>query len=137
MVALMSDTKFNCAARKALRALTAAQDEPVYQYSFAKIPDSSTAVQRTIGAFHGIELIYVFDAFSSTAGSKDKAVIAGVASAWAGLASAGDPNAGGGLPVTWLPYELATESHLRFGETITTGDHYRTEQCEFISSIAP
>ena len=137
MVALLSDTKFNCSARKALRALTAAQDEPVYQYSFAKVPDSSTGAQRTLGAVHGIELIYVFDAFSSTAGIKDKAVITAVASAWGALASGGNPNAGGGLPVTWAPYELTTESHLRFGDTITRGDHYRTEQCEFINTIAP
>lgn len=140
MVALLSDTKFNCSARKALRALTAAQDEPVYQYSFGKIPDSSTAVQRTLGAFHGIELIYVFDAFdafNTTAGSKDQAVIAAVAAAWSGLASAGDPNVGGGLPTMWAPYELTTELHLRFGDMITTGDHYRTEQCEFFDTIAP
>ena len=137
MVALLSDTKFNCSARKALRALAAAQDEPVYQYSFAKVPDAATAVQKLVGAFHGIELAYVFDAISGIAGAEDKAVIAAVASAWGAMASSGNPNAGGGLPVMWAPYELATEAHLRFGDTITTGDHYRTEQCELIATIAP
>lgn len=137
MVALQTDIKFGCSARKALRALTAAQDEPVYQYVFAKIPDASGTTARTIGAYHGIELGYVFDLFGSQAGAKDQAVVAALAAAWGGLASGGDPNLGGGLPVMWRPYELAVEAHLRFGDTITAGVRYRIQQCEFLASIAP
>ncbi|MFY0540131.1 hypothetical protein [Nannocystis pusilla] len=61
-VALTSDLKFICGARRAARAADAGQDAPVFRYHFAYDGyDAQPNVETA--AFHGLELIYIFAAW--------------------------------------------------------------------------
>lgn len=140
LVAMKTDTKYSCTGRRALRVIAEAQEPPVFRYVFGKVPDTATAVQQAIGAVHGIELAYVFDALGAAGGAAggagDAAVATTMAHAWAALAASGEPNSGTALPVTWPVYDNATERHLTLDATIAPGTRFRGAQCDALEALA-
>jgi len=140
-VALTSDVKFVCQARMDARAFAAAQAAPVYRYWFDHVPDNGGAQARAFGAFHGIELLYLFgvldvglEALRYRPGPGDRAVAAAMQGYWARFAAAGDPSAG--EAVNWPPFTRDTEAYLALGAPIATGTALRAAQCDFWDSLA-
>jgi para-nitrobenzyl esterase len=60
-VAVTSDSKFICTARRVARGAAHGQSEPVFRYFFTHPFSNGSTLLRTFGAYHGIELMYVFD----------------------------------------------------------------------------
>jgi para-nitrobenzyl esterase len=140
-VALTSDVKFVCQARMDARAFAAAQAAPVYHYWFDHVPDNGGAQARAFGAFHGIELPYLFGvldiglgAWRYRPGPGDRAVAAAMQGYWARFAAAGSPSAG--EAVNWPPFTRDTEAYLALGAPVATGTALRAAQCDFWDSLA-
>lgn len=140
-VALSSDLKFVCTARRAARAAVAGQQLPVRRYHFAY--DAYTAAPGvTPAAFHGLELVYLFAAWPSVQAGQfeykpnpdDLAMSALMQAAWARFAALGqtdDPN----LP--WPAYAATTDDHVILDLPPATGQHLRAAQCDFWDSLLP
>jgi para-nitrobenzyl esterase len=100
----------------------------VYRYFFTHTLDSSAA--RLFGAFHGLELPFVFGSpvqgFTPSAG--ERALSEAMGSAWTSLAATGRPSASG---LAWPEYEPASDPYLRFDDALSTGAGVRTERCDF------
>jgi para-nitrobenzyl esterase len=129
-VALTSDAKFICTARRAARA-AAAGGSPVWRYFFTHALDNGGAVQHALGAFHGLELAFVFDhleiaGYVPTAGERELAAL--IIASWAGLAATGDPGVPG---APWPPYDPVRDTFQQLEDPPSTGEGIRTAQCDF------
>ena len=127
-VALTTDVKFTCPARKALRAFAQGQTEPVYRYVFSHVPDNLPVRAKALGATHGIELLFVFDVLPNP-GPGDEIVTAAINGYWSRLAAVGDPN--GEAALAWPVYDQVTEAHLRLESPLEVASAYRATQCDF------
>lgn len=129
-VALSTDVQFICPARRLARA-AAVYSQPVYAYRFAKAFES-TLLQR-FGAFHGIELIYLFQQISAlqdyTATTADLAVESAMADYWGAFAHTGDAN--GGTNAVWEPYSAAADNVLQIAANIEQIVEPRADECAF------
>ncbi len=129
-VALTSDAKFVCSSRRGARALDAGQDEPVYRYFFTHHLDNAPVV-AAFGAFHGLELTFVFHHLNVSGykpSAAEDALAQSIGGYWSRMAAAGDPN--GGSAVKW-PVLDAADSYLGLDDTIAAGKGLRTKQCDF------
>lgn len=134
-VALTSDAKFICTARRAARA-AAAGGSPVWRYFFTHALDNGGAVQHALGAFHGLELAFVFDhlevaGYVPTAGERELAAV--IVASWAGLAATGDPAVPG---APWPPYDPVRDTFQQLEDPPSTGEGIRTAQCDFWDSLS-
>jgi para-nitrobenzyl esterase len=141
-VALTSDVKFVCTARKAARAFAKAQAEPVYRYVFSHVAENASATVRALGAVHGSELPFVFgnvyiatQAGPYTPSPGDLAVVDAFNGYWSRMAAAGDPNGGGAL--AWPRYDATSDQSLRIAGTPAVEAGHRAKQCDFWDSVAP
>lgn len=130
LIQVTSDGFFGCPARTSARAATLGQpDVPVYRYLFAR------AAQPARGAYHGIELVYLFQKLSEAlpaAPAGDLAVEASALGWWARFAATGDPNGVGAI--AWPRYS-GTEPFLRIDTTPSTGMAWRTTECDFWDTV--
>ena len=136
-VALTTDAKFVCPARRAARAFADGQVEPVFRYVFSHALDDAPA-QKKFGAWHGVEVLYVFDHLAVAGyvpSPAETALAATIEHAWARFADGGDPN-DGASPPPWPRWD-ATDPYLRLDAPLSTGAGVRTAQCDFWDGVSP
>ena len=107
---------------------------PAYLYEFTRVP-----LDNPLGAFHGVEIPYVFGTtglFSTLGdiGQADGLLSGAMMGYWTRFAATGDPNGGGA--VQWPAYDPSTDLHLQLGDTVTVGAPGLYKQaCDFADSI--
>ena len=130
-VALTSDLKFICPSRTIARALTAAQSEPVFRYFFTEVPDSPTSA--LYGAFHGLELLFVYGAVDIrgyTPTAAERALSLAMQRYWGSLAATGVPTATGSA--AWPQFDPLRDSHLVLDSAATRmAEGVNTARCDF------
>ncbi|MDC0675585.1 carboxylesterase/lipase family protein [Nannocystis radixulma] len=140
-VALTSDLKFICGARRAARAADAGQEAPVFRYQFA-YDGYETPPNTTAAAFHGLELVYIFaswgavlpDPLEYEPNADDLAISQRLQSAWARFAATGDP---AGADLTWPAYVGADDNGALLDEPPDLFIGVRTQQCDFWDMLLP
>ena len=136
-VALTSDVKFICPSRTIARALAGAQTEPVYRYFFTEVPDAPTA--SLYGAFHGLELLFVFnvlDVRGYTPTTAERSLSTSMQGYWGSFAATGAPSAAG-APV-WTAYDPDRDNHLVLDDAaLAMGDGINTSRCNFWATLGP
>jgi para-nitrobenzyl esterase len=131
MIRLTSDTQFICGARRIVRAASA--HGPVWRYDF---DHQLAGPGQLYGAYHGLELIYLFGTLGDAAyvpTADDLAVRDFMMGAWVQFAATGDPNASG-LP-TWPAYAVATDPFLRIQPSPSDDLDLRATYCDFWESV--
>ncbi len=139
-VDITTDAAFTCPARRIARWTAAANDAPVWRYYFTN--GYNGAGGNIYGAFHGLELFYVFqqlDAMKDTTGyrpdDEDRIVEAAMGAGWGNLAWDGDPNGTTlSLDATWDEYETDRDDALQIDQDLQMVEGIRTEQCDFWDS---
>ena len=133
-IALTTDAAFTCPARTI--AAAAAATAPVYRYWFTKDPEGAAGV--AYGAFHGLELTYVFqhldavaDATGYTPSDADLEIEAAMGAAWSALAADGAPDA-----ARWPELDPETDPYLELGSEISAGEGVRTEACDLWDALS-
>lgn len=134
-VALTSDAKFVCTARRAARAADMGQDDaPVRRYVFAY--DGYTPLPGTeAAARHGLELVYLFGNFDAVLdggveyqpNAADLMMRDALQEMWANFARTGDPST---AALSWPLYGPA-DDHALLDVPLATGQGVRTAQCDF------
>ena len=140
-IALSSDVKFVCQARRSARAAVAKAAAPVFRYHFT-YDGYTTLPNDTPLAFHGLDLIYIFrnweavldGNFEYQPNADDLAMAALMGGAWARFAADGDP-AGPGL--TWAAFDAAKDNAAILDAPPSAVDGVRTEQCDFWDMLLP
>ena len=87
-----------------------------------------------LGAFHGMEIAYVFNNLDADPKAEDQALANAMSRYWVQFAKTGDPNVEG-LPA-WPAFTPAEDAHLEFGAAIRTGSGYRKRAVEALNDIA-
>lgn len=134
-VALTSDAKFICSARRAARAALEGQREPVRLYHLSRGIDGSPAL-APFGAWHGLDVLYLFDHLDLagyTPTPSESAVSAAMIDRWSSFAASGDPDANGASPA-WPLYDL-DDAYLGFDDPVIAGTGIRAPQCDFWDSL--
>jgi para-nitrobenzyl esterase len=136
-VGMLSDAQFVCPARNIATAMASTQAEPVYRYFFSH---SLAGLQGLFGAFHGLELFFVFGAlerseYAAVTGLRpsDVELLGAVPASWAAFAATGNPSTPG---VTWPAYSPAVDSFLELTSPPAAGQGVRTAKCDFWDSVA-
>lgn len=108
--------------------------EPTYLYHFTRVPPRGPATR--LGAFHGLEIPYVFGLAPKLPGTDatDRALSAAMSGAWVRFAATGDPN-GGALPA-WQPWSNLTEACMYFGDEVSAGAAPELEACAILDALA-
>ncbi|MGD0527506.1 MAG: carboxylesterase family protein, partial [Polyangiaceae bacterium] len=130
-VQVTTDAKFTDGARYAARMAVMGQPEtPVWRYFYTHHLDDGTAATKALGAWHGQELVFVFQLMVTgyTPSAGELALGTTIGGAWASMSATGAPVGGG---VTWPPYVAATDPYTQLDDTVTTGTGVRTAQCDF------
>lgn len=129
-VALTSDVKFVCPLRQVGAAFTKGQPTPVHRYVFGYVPENVSPVLKALGAWHGAELLFVFDhlrvsGYVPTA--RDQAMADVMIQHWSGLAKTGTVN--------FPKWERTTDPHIRFDVITENAAGVRTKQCDFWDAL--
>jgi len=135
MIAVTSDALFTCNSRRTVRAALAGKGETVYRYFFTHT--MSGGVLRSLGAFHGLELFFVFghlDTTGYTPTADEQALSVAMMHAWANFAATGDPN--GTSAPAWPRAKAGADPFLQLDTPTARGDGVRTEQCDFWDSLS-
>lgn len=134
-VALTSDVKFICPSRTLARALATSQSEPAYRYFFTEVPDA--AISQQYGAFHGLELLYLFgklDVRGYVPTAAERSLATSMQLYWGNLARDGVPLATGAP--AWGRYDPGRDNHLRLDAGgLELADGVISQRCDFWQSL--
>ena len=120
-------------ARLMARTL-AAGNAKAFLYRFTRSPD--TAKARELGAFHGVDLAYVFGNMKDSEGytAEDRELCRQVMAYWVNFAKTGDPN-GPGL-LAWPAYDAESDQNLDFSNSGLVEQHLYQKECDFIDRMS-
>jgi len=133
--AIYRDMSQLCPARRSARWLTEAK-MTVYLYWWTHVIDV-TKVNPYVGAFHGVEIPFIFDLPSHTIFSsfelnwtpEELILQKNVINYWKNFAQSGDPNIRS-LP-NWPKYEKSKDLNIVLDTTITTNSGLMKKHCDF------
>ena len=124
--AIITDVAFICPAQRAARDHAAVA--PAYAYYFTQRYESGPLAP--LGAFHGLDIPYVFSPPSGFASEGERALAGAMQSLWSGLATTGTP-AASGVPA-WPPHPLRDALGLELAAAaIGPRADYRGSYCRF------
>lgn len=138
LVALTTDWRWTCAGRLFLRSLASTATAPLYRYYFTHALDATAApLLSRAGAYHGLELLYVFGSIAGVeqyeATAADLALAARIQRYWSRFAASGDPNAA--EDPAWPHFTAEGDEHLVLTEPTVAGAGVRTAQCDALERI--
>jgi len=132
---MLTEVGFASTARFAARQMGGGgtSPAPAYLYQFTRVP-----LGNPLGAFHSVEIPYVFGNTGLFAGlgtleQTDFDLSDAIMGYWVRFATTGDPN-GGGAP-QWPEYWAVTDEHLELGDTIKTGAGLYKEACDLADKV--
>lgn len=139
LVALTTDWRWSCPGRAYVRTIRAAGSTvPLYRYYFTQGLDPMRApmVSRA-GAYHGLELFYVFGSIDGGGGylptAGDTALSETMMGYWSRFANTGDPNGGSGP--TWPLWENQSDTFVELAAPSSAGAGIRTAQCDALEAL--
>lgn len=100
-----------------------------WQYHFSRRAPQSPV----LGAFHGMEIGYVFGNLDPDASAEDRALSEAMTRYWVQFAKTGDANVEG-LPA-WPAYDPDSDHHLELGDEIKAGTGYRKEAVDVLNLL--
>lgn len=121
---LFSDVAFICPALQ-FAAAAAGGAHPSYSYHFTHTVE--VGVAATLGAFHGLELAYVFGTSADASplylpNASDRVVQDAMMTHWVTFATDGS------LP--WAPYDASNQAHQLYDDPLEVVDELRDGRCE-------
>jgi para-nitrobenzyl esterase len=131
---IVTEMGFAATARFAAASMQAARDAPAYLYEFTRVPSVSLPGLPK-GAFHGLEIPYVFGKVSSfgVTDPVDLRLSRQIMTMWTTFAATGQPNPVGSR--LWPAYRRASDQHLELGTTVRVQSHLYRRACDLADAI--
>lgn len=130
MVAVTSDPQFICPSRRTVRAVSGHQSD-VFRYFFTHTQPPPLSAR---GAFHGLELAYLFQWIGDLPNARpaDVAVERAMLDYWTSFAATGRPASS----VQWPAYDAARDTTLELATPVSILEGVRSRRCDFWDSLA-
>ena len=127
----LTEVGFASTVRMAARAMSPVS--PTFVYHFTRVPFGNP-----LGAFHGVEIPYVFGTVDLFTGlgkieQADYDLSGAIMGYWTRFAATGDPN-GGDAPA-WPRYDPSSDRHLELGDAIRVGAGLSKEACDLADRV--
>ena len=134
---ITTDAKFVCPARAFSRALARSQQEPIFRALFAETIDAPNLIN--FGAFHGAEILFVFDNLDVggyQASAAELALRNSIQAYFRDFATGREPNSSS--QVAWTPYNITQDNYLVLeGGNVRMQLGLRTARCDFWEQALP
>ncbi|MES2800410.1 MAG: carboxylesterase family protein [Bacteroidota bacterium] len=138
-VRLLTDKQFTATSRRTAECLSKNQNEPVFRYFFTQ--KHSIAALQPYGAYHGMELFYIFNTWENTIGGQaalfsdqDDSTQNVCLDYWTNFAANGNPN--GGTLANWSVYSATTDCYMDLKATPDgTNCGLRTAESDFWDDV--
>ena len=128
LIRVMGDSTLVCSTYDAASRISEAKKTKVYAYVFARVPPLSFIDLLKLGAFHGLEIAYVFG--STTPPSPTDADLAtAMQGYWSSLATKGKPKVKGSKG--WGRFKTKSWKMIAFGDEIAKEKGYKQAECAF------
>ncbi|HUT34547.1 MAG TPA: carboxylesterase/lipase family protein [Planctomycetota bacterium] len=129
---LVGVSAFVAPARFLVRSMAKCKS-PAYLYHFTRVPPSERL--RKLGAFHALEIGYVFGTIEGRPGfdDTDRRLSETMRKCWTRFARSGDPN-GEGLP-RWPAYAREADQCLEFGDEVKVRVGLHKQACDLFDAI--
>ena len=130
---LVTVSSFVVQARYLARSMANADTE-AFLYHFTHVPAVSRSGER--GAFHGIEIPYIFGSLQKAWGVRlpaEEPLSKTISACWVQFAKTGNPN-GAGLP-EWPRYQPDSDEYLEFGDPVEAKSGLYREACDLFDEI--
>jgi para-nitrobenzyl esterase len=129
MEAATTDAYFNCQTRRVARAITGAQDAPVYRYLFTHAMETNAATSAR-GAGHTAEHRFFFpDLAGGQASPAEVDLQDSMVRYWSRMVHTGNPNGVGNI--AWQRYEIATDPYLELSTETRPQSNLNGSLCDF------
>jgi len=132
-IRLLTDGQFTATTRRTADCVSKNQAQPVFRYFFSH--HHAPAALAGFGAYHGIELFYVFNTWEDSPLSlgpfftvQDDSVQNHMLRYWVNFANTGNPN-GPGL-VEWEEYDPVSDNYLEIKATPAMATQLRKDECD-------
>ncbi len=119
---ILTDAQFTASARRTAQCVSLNQSEPVWRYFFTHTHSPTIPIVGEWGAYHGIELLYLFNnweesllAFGPWFTPQDESIQRYMLSYWTNFAYTGDPN--GTDLADWPSYDASADCFLEIRAT--------------------
>jgi para-nitrobenzyl esterase len=131
-IAALSDSVYVCPTRRAMRAITPAQQEPAWRAVYTHVFEAGPL--RQDGAAHGFDMFLGFHNLGAYPLSPAEQQLGdAIAGMWQALAAVGDPSRTEGV-AGWRSYSAQADDAELIDDTLTSADGIRTAQCDFWDS---
>ncbi|MBL8029239.1 MAG: carboxylesterase family protein [Fibrobacteres bacterium] len=138
-VQILTDGQFTSTVRRTAKAVSEQQDEPVFRYFFSHT--QSQLLLKKFGAYHGLELFYVFNNYENSPYSSGSAFTAADDSVqqymlkyWVNFAKNGNPN--DSKMAVWPEFESSADCYMEIKNTLNgTQCGLRTAKCDLWDSV--
>ena len=128
-----TDAYFNCQTRRVARALTSAQDAPVYRYLFTHAMETTDRT-RASGAGHTLEHRFFFPNLAGgQASAAEIALQDSMIHYWSNMAHTGSPGSAEGT--VWPRYEIATDPYLELSTETKSLSDLNRDLCDFWDEV--
>lgn len=137
-IQLTTDLQFHCPTRRIARALAEREAGETWRYFFALASDPPGPAPPA--AFHGLELVYVFQRLAALqalgqfdASTEQEDAEAAIGGYWTSLAATGVPSASGSAD--WTAYDPAVDNSLVIAEEIRMEAAVRGPRCGALDAL--
>lgn len=142
LIAFYTDAQFTNTTRRTAQCVSLNQTEPVWRYFFTHNHNPAIPSLNELGAYHGMELFYVFNtwenspyAFGSLFTPQDDSVQTNMLQYWANFAYSGNPN--DGILPNWPQYDASTDCYVEIKATPDGTDcGLRTTESDFWDDVS-
>jgi para-nitrobenzyl esterase len=132
-IAATTDEIHTCPTRRIARQMS--RNGRVHRFFFTHAVENDPALHAQ-GAYHTLELNFVFRALSAFPFSEGEIALAdSMANYWGQFARTGQPNQRGST--RWPRFESGNEAFLSLDNTIGAGHRLRSDQCDFWDAAPP
>jgi para-nitrobenzyl esterase len=131
LIRVVGDSRLVCSTYDTAARYAGRKRQKTFVYNFSRVPPIAFISFLELGAFHGLEISYVFGSVASP-GSLDETLGQRMQEYWTTFAEIGKPRPD---DERWPRFNGRSWRMLRFGDTVARIKDFRQHECEFWTSL--
>lgn len=131
LIRVVGDSSLVCSTYDVAKRVSTMKNK-TWVYNFARVPPEDFIIALNLGAFHGLEIAYVFGSTEPPT-SLDAGLGVRIREYWTRFATKGKPKAKD--TVGWPRFKTKSYKMVRLNSTISKLQYFRQAECDFWTSV--